>query len=300
MFFFKKKKKQKNVIEALSKKYKVIKYFYLVIGCFLLAVSFNVFFSPNNLVIGGISGLAIVIEKALGVPTVVFIWSSYITLLILSYFLLGGKVTKYSVIGSILYPLFVYLTQDFATYINFDVSNMLLIALFGALIYGIGSGLTFKYGFSTGGSDIICQIMSKYLKISIGEAMKIFNILVIASSGFFTGNGVIYAWENVMYAILATYIISMLNDKLLLGISRSKSFYIITESETAIKNFLMNELGLGVTILEGRGGYTGDRKKVILCVIPTSEYFLAKEGILEIDKDAIILINDVYQSSGIE
>ena len=103
-----------------------------------------------------------------------------------------------------------------------------------------------------------------------------------------------------MYAILATYIISMLNDKLLLGISRSKSFYIITESETAIKNFLMNELGLGVTILEGRGGYTGDRKKVILCVIPTSEYFLAKEGILEIDKDAIILINDVYQSSGIE
>lgn len=300
MFSFKKNKKQENVIDTLSKKYKIVKYFYLIIGCFLLAVSFNVFFLPNNLVTGGISGLSIVIEKAIGVPSSVFIWVSYITLLIISYFLLGGKMTKHSVIGSILYPLLVCLTQDFATYINFDVNNMLLIAIFGAFIYGIGSGLTFKYGFSTGGSDIICQIMSKYLKISIGEAMKIFNILVIASSGFFIGNGTIYAWENVMYAILAAYIISMLNDRLLLGISKSKSFYIITESETAIKNFLMNELSLGVTVLEGRGGYTGDRKKVILCVIPTSEYFLAKEGILEIDKDAIILINDVYQSSGIE
>ena len=103
-----------------------------------------------------------------------------------------------------------------------------------------------------------------------------------------------------MYAIIIIYIMSMLNDKLLLGVSNSKSFYIITEHETSIKTFLISELKLGVTILEGRGGYTGDRKKVILCVIPTKEYFLAKEGILSLDKNAIILINDVYQSAGIE
>ena len=103
-----------------------------------------------------------------------------------------------------------------------------------------------------------------------------------------------------MYAIIIIYIVSILNDKVLLGVSNSKSFYIITEHETAIKHFLMKELGMGVTVLEGRGGYTGDRKKVLLCVIPTKEYFLAKEGILELDKDAIVLINDVYQSSGIE
>ena len=103
-----------------------------------------------------------------------------------------------------------------------------------------------------------------------------------------------------MYAIIIIYIVSVLNDKVLLGVSNSKSFYVITDHETNIKNFLMNELGHGVTVLEGRGGYTGDRKKVLMCVIPTKEYFLAKEGILELDKKAIILINDVYQSSGIE
>lgn len=300
MLFFK-KKKEDEILLKINKKYNIKKYFYLVIGCFLLAVSFNVFFSPNNIVTGGISGISIVVNKVFGISKSTFISLSYIILLILSYILLGWKTTRYSIIGSILYPLFVSLTENISSSIQFDVSNILLICIFGALLNGIGSGLTFKYGFSTGGSDIICQIISRYFKISIGDSIKIYNFIIIVSSGFFLGeNGNIYAWSNVMYAIIVIYIISILNDRVLLGISRSKSFYIITDKEREVKHFLINELGKGVTILEGRGGYTGNRKKVIVCAIPTKEYFLAKEGILEIDKDAIILINDVYQSSGIE
>lgn len=302
MLLFKKKTEEyNNILEQLDKKIGIKKYFFLIVGCFLLAFAFNVFFSPQNIVTGGVSGIAIVIKNIFGISTSIFIAISYTLLLIISYLLLGKEKTKYSIIGSILYPLFVSLTQDIATYIQFNVNNMLLIVIFGAVLNGIGSGLTFKYGFSTGGSDIICQIISKYFKISIGNAMRIFNTIVIVSSGFFISQtGEIYAWENVMYAIIVVYIMSLLNDKLLLGLSSSKSFYIITEHETAVKGFLINELKKGVTVLEGRGGYTGDRKKVLMCVIPTKEYFLAKEGILQIDKDAIILINDVYQSEGIE
>lgn len=299
MFF--KKKKENNILQMLDKKGRITRYFFLIIGCFLIAFAFNVFFAPNNIVTGGISGISIVVRNVTGIPSSIFILVSYIILLIISFMFLGREVTKYSVIGSILYPIFVYLTRNLANIIQFDVNNMLLITIFGALIHGIGSGLTFKYGFSTGGSDIICQIMSKYMKISIGKAIKIFNVIIILSSGFFiTKNGALYAWENVMYSLIVIYIISMLNDKLLLGLSNSKSFFIITEHETDIKRFLINNLGRGVTVLEGRGGYTGDRKKVIMCAIPTKEYFLAKEGILMIDKDAVILINDVYQSEGIE
>lgn len=301
MLFFKKDKVTNDILKKLNNKDRFKRYSFLIIGCFLIAISFNLFFAPNNLVTGGVSGIAIVIENVFGISSSLFITISYILLLIISYFVLGIDETKHSLIGSILYPLFVFLTQNIASYIQFNVDNLLLISIFGALIYGVGSGLTFKYGFSTGGSDIICQIMSKYLKITIGDSMKIVNFIIILGSGFFlSSNGSIYAWENVMYAIITIYIISLLNDKVLLGISSSKSFYIITDHETSIKNFLINELGKGVTVLEGRGGYTGDRKKVLMCVIPTKEYFLAKEGILEIDKDAILLINDVYQSSGIE
>jgi len=301
MFLFKNNKINSDILQKLNEKDRITKYLFLAIGCFLTAFAFNVFFKPHDIVTGGVSGIGIVVNNIFGIPTTPFIVISYIILLILSYFLLGFETTKNSLIGSILYPLFVYITEDAATYIQFDVNNILLIVLFGALINGLGSGLTFKYGFSTGGSDIICQIISKYFKISIGNAIKIWNIIIIAGSGFFIArSGSLYAWENVMYAIVIVYIIGLLNDKVLLGVSSSKAFYVITEHETAIKSFLMNELSRGVTILEGRGGYTGDRKKVIMCVIPTKQYFLAKAGILEIDESAIILINDVYQSAGIE
>lgn len=301
MFGFKKDIMNTDILKILNKRNRLKRYTFLVIGCFLSAFTFNVFYSPNNLVTGGVSGLSIVIENITGLPTSTFITISYIVLLILSYLILGKQSTKYSVIGSILYPLFVNLTKNMPELIHFNVDNMLLISLFGAVIAGIGSGLTFKYGFSTGGSDVVVQILSKYFKVSIGTASKIINFTIILSSGFFiASNNSIYAWENVMYAIIAVYISTMLTDKVLLGISDSKSFYIITEHETSIKNFLINELGKGVTVLEGRGGYTGDRKKVLMCVIPTKQYFLAKEGILELDKDAIVLINDVYESTGIE
>lgn len=301
MLFKKNNIMNEDILKLLQKRNRLKRYTFLVIGCFLLAFAFNVFFSPNNLVTGGVSGLAIVINNIFGLSTSTFITISYILLLVLSFLILGKETTKYSIVGSILYPLFVYLTKDVASLIQFNVDNMLLISLFGAVITGIGSGLTFKYGFSTGGSDVVFQIISKWFKTSIGNAMKIFNFIIIIGSGFFiTKNGELYAWENVMYALIAVYITTMLTDKVLLGISDSKSFYVITEHETAIKKFLMNELGKGVTILEGRGGYTGDRKKVIMCAIPTKQYFLAKEGILEIDKQAIVLINDVYESAGIE
>jgi len=299
--FFKKNILNTDILKMLNKKNRLKRYTFLVIGCFLCAFTFNVFYSPNNLVTGGVSGLSIVIENITGLPTSTFITISYIVLLILSFLILGKESTKYSVMGSILYPLFVNLTEGMPELIHFNVDNMLLVCIFGAVIGGIGSGLTFKYGFSTGGSDIVVQILSKYFKVSIGTASKIINFAIILSSGFFISEGAeIYAWETVMYAMIAVYLSTMLTDRVLLGISDSKSFYIITEHETAIKNFLMNELGKGVTVLEARGGYTGDRKKVLMCAIPTKQYFLAKEGILEIDKEAIVLINDVYESSGIE
>lgn len=299
MLFFKKNQKSEEILKIINEKDRFKRYSFLIVGCFLLAFGFNVFFEPYNLVTGGISGVAIVIDNLFGISPSLFIAACYLLLILLSYYMLGKSVTKYSVIGSILYPLFVYLTKDLGTLIQFDVDNILLVTLFGAFITGLGYGLTFKYGFSTGGSDIICQIISKYFKISIGNSMKFTNLVVILGSGFFL-NSDMYAWENVMYAIIASYIITLLTDKVLLGISDSKAFYIITENETKIKNFLINEMCMGVTVLEGRGGYTGDRKKVIMCVVPTKKYFLAKEGINQIDNKAIILVNDVYQSEGIE
>ena len=101
-----------------------------------------------------------------------------------------------------------------------------------------------------------------------------------------------------MYSLITLYIISVMTDKVILGISQSKAFYIITEHETAVKQFILKHLNHGVTVLDGRGGYTGNHQKVIMCVIPTKEYFMFKEGIHQIDKNAFFVVTDAYEVSG--
>ena len=104
--------------------------------------------------------------------------------------------------------------------------------------------------------------------------------------------------SKIMYSIINLYIVSMMTDKVMIGISSSKSFFIITSHESEIKKYIMDELGHGVTLLEGNGAFTGNRQKVLMCVIPTREYFVAKEGIHEIDPNAFFVVADAYEVYG--
>lgn len=294
---FNKKDKIDEIITKIYSKNKLKRYLTLIIGCLLMALAFNVFFLPTNIVYGGVSGISIVTNKLFGLDAALFIFISSMILLVVSYFTLGWELTKGSIAGSIIFPLCVNITSSIAKYINLDTSNMILIVIFGAVITGIGSGMIFKSGFSTGGTDIINQIISKFGKMSIGKSMLLSDGVIIVVAGFFLNNN-IYAWENVMYAIIVLYIISIIADKVILGISQCKAFYIVTEHETSVKKFIMQHLSHGVTVLDGRGGYTGNNQKVIMCIIPTKDYFLAKEGILGIDPNAFFLVTDAYEVSG--
>lgn len=297
MSIFKKKEKLDEIIEKIYNKNKLKRYLTLFIGCLLVSIAFNVFFLPRSIVYGGVSGISIVVNKLFGIDTSLFVFIVSMLLLIVSYFTLGWEKTKGSIAGSIMYPLCIKLTANLGEYINFNIDNMVLIVVFGALIAGLGSGTNFKSGFSTGGTDIINQIISKYGKVSIGKSMLMSDGIIVLVAGFFLSDN-IYAWENVMYAVIVLYIISIMADKVILGISQCKAFYIVTEHETSVKKFIMEHLSQGVTVLDGRGGYTGNHQKVIMCIIPTKDYFLAKEGILGIDPKAFFLVTDAYEVSG--
>lgn len=294
---FKKKDKIDEIIEKIYSKKRLERYLSLIVGCLLLAVAFNVFFLPRDIVYGGVSGISIVTKKIFNIEPSTFILISSVILLIISYFTLGWEKTKGSIAGSIIFPICISLTSGISQYVEFNIDNMILIVIFGAVIAGIGAGMNFKSGFSTGGTDIVNQIVAKYAKVSIGKAMLMSDGLIVIASGFFLSNN-IYAWENVMYAIIVLYIISVMADKVILGISQCKAFYIVTEHETSVKRFIMDHLSHGVTVLDGRGGYTGNNQKVIMCIIPTKDYFLAKEGILGIDPNAFFLVTDAYEVSG--
>ena len=116
--------------------------------------------------------------------------------------------------------------------------------------------------------------------------------LIIGISLFFFG------MQKFMYSVVNIVIISIMTDKVILGVSQSKTFFIITDSETAVKKFIMEYLDRGVTVIEARGGYTGNYQKMIMCTIPTKEYFIFKEGIESIDPNAFFMVTDAYEVSG--
>ena len=141
--------------------------------------------------------------------------------------------------------------------------------------------MIFKSGYTTGGTDILNQIVAKYFKKSIGTSMFFTDGLIIGISLFFFG------MQKFMYSVVNIVIISIMTDKV-----------IITDSETAVKKFIMEYLDRGVTVIEARGGYTGNYQKMIMCTIPTKEYFVFKEGIESIDPNAFFMVTDAYEVSG--
>ena len=154
-------------------------------------------------------------------------------MLIISYFLLGKEKTYRSLFGSLLLPVFISLTKDISNYIIVDFNDILLITLFGGFLLGTGAGLVFRAGFTSGGTDIINQIVSKYFKVSIGTSMMIIDGAIVLSSLF------VFGINQVMYAIIVLYLICIITDRVLLGISDSKAFYIVTSKEEEIKEYII-------------------------------------------------------------
>lgn len=246
------------------------------------------FFLKYGIVCFGVSGLSIVLNE-FGIPPSLFILLANVGLLILSYFTLGKEKTKNSTVGSIMFPICVYLTELITRNINIDGTEMIVIAIFGAVIAGFGYGLVYKTGFTTGGTDIINQIISKYTKKSIGSSMQITDGLIVLSGKL------VFSWDIVMYGLIVLYIISILTDKVILGISQSKAFYIITEKEQETTKFLLSLIDSGVTLINVKGGYSNNKKTLILCVIPTRSYYMVKEGLKAIDKNIFFLATDAYE-----
>ena len=291
MLFKRKKLLDENILRIIYSKGRLKRYLGFVLGVLLVAISYNLFMLPSE-VVYGVGGIGIILKKICGIDPAMTILIGSIVLLILSFILLGKTKTASSVVGSLLYPVFVKLTEDIGTYIELGQAEPLIIVLFGAVINGFGLGMIFKAGFTTGGTDILNQIVAKYGKTSVGNAMLLTDGLIVFLGVF------VFGWTRVMYSIISLYIISMMTDKVILGISESKAFYIITEHETEVKKFVLNHLSHGVTVLDARGGFTGNHQKVIMCIIPTKEYFIAKEGISAIDPDAFFVVTDAYEVSG--
>lgn len=286
------KLKARQIIAEVEKKTRIKRYFNFVLGCLLVAIAYNLFLASNDIVSGGVGGIAIILNELFGLSNSLVMLIGNVFLLILSYFLLGKEKTRSTVLGSLLLPIMIELTSHINIWLELDTSQLLLSAVFGGVMYGFGLGMIFKAGFTTGGTDILNQIISKFAKLSIGKSMLLCDGSIVLLSGF------VFGPTRVMYAIIVLYIISLISDRVILGVSDSKAFYIITDQEEAIKEYILKVLNHGVTVFNAKGGYAKTNQTVLMCVLPTKDYYRLKAGITEIDHDAFVVVTDAYEVFG--
>ena len=264
------------------------KYFALTLGAVLASVALEIFMVPNNIIDGGIVGISIISSNLTKLPLGAFIFFLNLPFLFVGYKQIGKtfvlstlfSVTVLSIGVTILEPIPV-LTQD-----------VLLAAVFGGIILGIGVGLIIRYGGSLDGTEIVAIIMDKRTGFSIGEIVMFFNVFILSSAGLFFG------WDKAMYSLLAYFIAFKVIDVTVEGLDESKALMIVSDKPEQIAEMLMVRLGRGVTFLEGKGGYTGDAKSVLYSVVTRLEIAKLKAIVDEIDENAFITISDVHEVMG--
>ncbi len=290
--FGKNDNENKIIIESLNKQDIIKKFLTLLIGTFLSALSFNLFFVPNNFVSSGLSGLAIIISKYTNMDAQTLVFFGDIFLIGIALLTLGGEKSLKTIIGTGLYLSFMFLTQNIVETLNFSFDNILLYVLAAGVVSGIGEAMVYKVGYNTGGTSIIALIINKYSKQQIGKLIRYMGFVIIIIGGFTFG------YTMIMYSLIIVSISTVLIDRVLIGVSDSKMFMIHTEKEEEVKNFVMEVIENGVTVFDSKGGYSEKKNKILMCVVPTEKYYYLTEAIKEIDPSAFIVVSDCYEVLG--
>lgn len=268
---------------------KIINFTTLFAGLFLAAFSFNLFLAPFNLVAGGVSGLALIVHKVFSLDESTFIMIVNLLLLGISFLFLGKEKTKNTILGSLLFPIFVNLTSYIIPYIDIKELELIVVSILGGLLSGVGYGIIFKSGYTSGGTDILNQIIEKYMHIPMSTSIIFVDGIITLCGGF------IFGLPLMVYSLISLILISIFSHKTIIGEGKSKTLYITSSKIKEIKYYLHKELKVDSTDFDIIGGYSNEPQKMIMSIINTKDYYRIKEAIKLIDKNAFITVTDAYQ-----
>ncbi|URZ01508.1 YitT family protein [Clostridium felsineum] len=260
----------------------------IIIGSLITALGFNLFLGPSKIASGGMVGISILINQLFHIEPAITQWIGNIPLFFLGLFFLGKKFTLNSALGTIILPLFIFLTKNIPSV----TSNALLATIYGGVLAGIGLGLVFKGNGSTGGTSILAAILNKFAGISIGNSQAIIDAAVIIASGFILNP------EKALYAILSLFITGKVIDIVQLGFKSSMVAFVISDKTEDIRQSVLEELNRGITKLSGCGGYTDEEKTVLMVVMEHTEVNKFKKLVNEKDEHAFVIISNTHEVLG--
>lgn len=271
-----------------SVKNSVMEYVFVIVGAAVIALGFNVFLFPNQVASGGVSGISTILHGMFGWNAGIVQYAFNIPLFIAGVLVLGKKFGIKSFIGTITLPFFVILTESWDPW----TLNPLLGALFGGIVVGLGIGLVFKGNASTGGTDLLAQIITKYTGLTLGTSVLVIDGLIAVSAA------IVFDLEKGLFALIGLFVTTKTIDIVQLGFSQSKMVYIITQKETDVRDAIYKEINRGITRLPAFGGYTGEERPVLMVVVYQTEFTRLKQVLKTVDPQAFVIVSDAYEVLG--
>lgn len=267
----------------------------LIIGAFLMALAYKSIFDSVEMVTGGFSGLGVIIRHITmgivdgGIPLWVTNLALNIPLFVVAYAIVGRKFILQTAVGT------VFLTIFLAVLPTFEVENpdYFVSAVAGGLLYGVGIGFVLRAGGSTGGTDMLAVVISKYVK-----GLSVVRIIQVLDGAVIIAGMIIFGVRVSLYAMIAIYIGTLISDRIVEGAKSAKAVWIISDKYIDISNAVMSELDRGVTSFDANGMYYNRRKNVLLCVVPKKQLTQLKRIVLNYDENAFLVIGDVREVCG--
>ena len=275
-------------------------YTLIILSSLIQAVSLWLFFIPANLASGGVSGIAQLINYVTDWPIGLMVFIGNVPLFLLGWRFLGGHkfalrtavaIFTYSLFTDLLVkiPLFNYYADILIKDLQGDI---FLNSLYGAIVSGVGYGMVYRARGTSGGSDILARILNNWRGISMTQSYLIVDTLVILSAGF------VFGWKEALYAMITLYVSGLVAETVLEGGGTVRAAMIITTKTEEISTRVMDELQRGITYLEGRGGYTGNSRPVLYCVVTRAEISSLKAIVHETDPEAFLVIGVAHEALG--
>ncbi len=278
-----------------TKNRSIIMYLLLTAGTFFMAVGINVIYEPLSMVTGGFSGVGILVKKTTqtgqwsGIPVGMTTLLLNIPLFIWGYCQKGKEFVKKTIYAATCFSFFLLIVPTF----DIVKQDYLMAALVGGILNGTGIGLVFSQGASTGGSDLLSVLTAKVLPgFSASERLILIDTLIVAAGVF------VFGLEIGLYAVAAVFVTGKVSDAILDGLKFAKIAYIISDHPEKIAEHIFQELGRGITGLEGQGMYSGKHKIVLMCVVSKKEAVSLKDIVKSADKEAFLILSEAKEVLG--
>ncbi len=269
-------------------------YLEIILGAIIQGVGLRLFLVPAELASGGVSGIAQLINHYTAWPIGLMVFVGNLPLFLLGWRFLGGRrFASRTAVAVVIYSAVIDLLPWLGTFpLRGITDDIFLNALYGAVICGVGYGLVYRGGGTSGGSDILARILNHY------RAMPMTQSYLIVDSSVILGAGFVFGWKQALYAIIALYVSGLVSETVLEGPATVRTAMVVSSAAQEISDRVLEDMERGVTILQGTGAYTGSERPVIYCVITRSEVAQLKRIVEELDPQAFIVIGQAHEALG--